>query len=81
MRLKLNQIRRLLNTEKLISKAGSLEEVKNKAGLNVLVAVEPEGIVAIPNSEERSFIIYNIDKINLLTLRDKQSFSFFGPFF
>ncbi|KAG7587263.1 hypothetical protein ISN45_Aa02g024800 [Arabidopsis thaliana x Arabidopsis arenosa] len=60
MGLKLNQMRRLLNTEKLIFKVESLEEVNNKAGLNVLVTVEPEGIVAIPNSKERSFIIYNI---------------------
>lgn len=28
----------------------------------VLVTVEPEGIVAIPNFKERSFIIYNIGK-------------------
>ncbi|KAG7587266.1 hypothetical protein ISN45_Aa02g024810 [Arabidopsis thaliana x Arabidopsis arenosa] len=60
MGLKLNQMRRLLNTEKLMFKVESLEEVNNKAGLNVLVTVEPEGIVAIPNSKERSFIIYNI---------------------
>ncbi|AAF20246.1 unknown protein; 29373-28495 [Arabidopsis thaliana] len=60
MELKLNQMRRLLNTEKLIFKAESLKEVNNKAGLNVLVTLEPEGIVAIPNSRERYFIIYNI---------------------
>ncbi|CAL9240880.1 unnamed protein product [Arabidopsis halleri] len=63
MGLKLNQMRRLLNTEKLMFKVESLEEVNNKAGLNVLVTVEPEGIVAIPNSKERSFIIYNIGKL------------------
>ncbi|CAA0338031.1 unnamed protein product [Arabidopsis thaliana] len=62
MELKLNQMRRLLNTEKLIFKAESLKEVNNKAGLNVLVTLEPEGIVAIPNSRERYFIIYNIGK-------------------
>ncbi|XP_020890556.1 uncharacterized protein LOC9325150 isoform X3 [Arabidopsis lyrata subsp. lyrata] len=60
MGLKLNQMRRLLNTEKLMFKVESFEEVNNKAGLNVLVTVEPEGIVAIPNSKERSIIIYNI---------------------
>ncbi|KAH0868723.1 hypothetical protein HID58_075745, partial [Brassica napus] len=57
--LKLNQMRRLLNTEKLIFKSESFE---NKEGLYVLVTVEPEGIVAIPNFKERSFIIYNIGK-------------------
>ncbi|KAL1219755.1 hypothetical protein V5N11_028744 [Cardamine amara subsp. amara] len=56
MDLKLNHMRRLLNTEKLIFKT----EVNNKDGLYVLVTVEPEGIVAIPNFKERSFIIYNI---------------------
>ncbi|ESQ34705.1 hypothetical protein EUTSA_v10008823mg [Eutrema salsugineum] len=60
MGLKLNQMRRLLNTEKLIFKSESLEEVNNKDGLYVMVTVEPEGIVAIPNFKERSFIIYNI---------------------
>ncbi|KAL0760361.1 hypothetical protein Bca101_076511 [Brassica carinata] len=64
--LKLNQMRRLLNTEKLIFKSESFE---NKEGLYVLVTVEPEGIVAIPNFKERSFIIYNIGKFFfLLTL-------------
>ncbi|KAG5379102.1 hypothetical protein IGI04_026944 [Brassica rapa subsp. trilocularis] len=57
--LKLNQMRRLLNTEKLIFKSESIE---NKEGLHVLVTVEPEGIVAIPNFKERSSIIYNIGK-------------------
>ena len=33
----------------------------------VLVTVEPEGIVAIPNFKERSFIIYNIGKLFLTT--------------
>ncbi|CAH8347045.1 unnamed protein product [Eruca vesicaria subsp. sativa] len=60
MGLKINHMRRLLNTEKLIFKSGSHEEVNNKEGLYVLVTVEPEGIVAIPNFKERSFIIYNI---------------------
>ncbi|CAH2067591.1 unnamed protein product [Thlaspi arvense] len=60
--LKLNQMRRLLNTEKLIFKVESLEETNNKGGLYVLLTVEPEGIVAIPNSEERSFVVHNIGK-------------------
>ncbi|VVA92030.1 unnamed protein product [Arabis nemorensis] len=61
--LKLNQMRRLLNTEKLIFKTESLEEAHNKDGLYVLVNVEPEGIVAIPNFKEQSFVIYNIGKL------------------
>ncbi|WZY98427.1 hypothetical protein YC2023_070756 [Brassica napus] len=60
MGLKLKQTRRLLNTEKLIFKTESFEQVDDKDGLYVLVTVEPEGIVAIPNFKERSFIIYNI---------------------
>ncbi|CAL9219145.1 unnamed protein product [Arabidopsis halleri] len=60
MGLKLNHMRRLLNTEKLIFKTESLEEVDNKDGFYVLVTVEPEGIVAIPNSKEWASIIYNI---------------------
>ncbi|CAF1927311.1 unnamed protein product [Brassica oleracea var. botrytis] len=46
MGLKLKQMRRLLNTEKLIFRTGRMY---------VLVTVEPEGIVAIPNFKERSF--------------------------
>ncbi|KAJ0257492.1 Caveolin-1 protein [Hirschfeldia incana] len=58
--LKKNQLRRLLNTEKLIFKTFSFEQVGDKDGLYVLVTVEPEGIVAVPNFKERSFVIYNI---------------------
>ncbi|RID58178.1 hypothetical protein BRARA_F01491 [Brassica rapa] len=58
--LKLKQMRRLLNTEKLIFKTESFDKVDDKEGMYVLVTVEPEGIVAIPNFKERSFIIYNI---------------------
>ncbi|CAG7869541.1 unnamed protein product [Brassica rapa] len=65
MGLKLKQMRRLLNTEKLIFKTESFEQVDDKDGLYVLVTVEPEGIVAIPNFKERSFIIYNIGKLFL----------------
>ncbi|ESQ27475.1 hypothetical protein EUTSA_v10019630mg [Eutrema salsugineum] len=61
MELKLNHMRRLLNTEKLIFKA----ETHQEGALYVLVTAEPEGIMAIPNSEERSFIIYNIGKLTL----------------
>ncbi|CAE5958104.1 unnamed protein product [Arabidopsis arenosa] len=68
MGLHLNHMRRLLNTEKLIFKTESLEEVDNKDGLYVLVTVEPEGIVAIPNSKERVSIIYNIGKLLLFFL-------------
>ncbi|MBA0578092.1 hypothetical protein Gorai_020393 [Gossypium raimondii] len=31
-----------------------------QGGLHVLVTVEPEGFVAIPNTKEREFIIFNI---------------------
>ncbi|CAF2084592.1 BnaA06g14750D [Brassica napus] len=68
MGLKLKQTRRLLNTEKLIFKTESFEQVDDKDGLYVLVTVEPEGIVAIPNFKERSFIIYNIGKLFLTYL-------------
>ncbi|CAN7127765.1 unnamed protein product [Brassica rapa subsp. narinosa] len=70
--LKVNQMRRLLNTEKLIFKSESFE---NKEGLHVLVTVEPEGIVAIPNLKERSFIIYNIGKLLFSYLLSHQSSS------
>ncbi|ANM58229.1 hypothetical protein AtNW77_Chr1g0023421 [Arabidopsis thaliana] len=66
MGLKVNHMRRLLNTEKLIFKTESIEEVDNKEGLYVLVTVEPEGIVAIPNVKERPSIIYNIGKLFFL---------------
>ncbi|CAN7099080.1 unnamed protein product [Brassica rapa subsp. narinosa] len=65
--LKLKQMRRLLNTEKLIFKTESFDKVDDKEGMYVLVTVEPEGIVAIPNFKERSFIIYNIGKLFLTT--------------
>ncbi|CAH2036686.1 unnamed protein product, partial [Thlaspi arvense] len=76
MGLKLNQMRKLLNTEKLIFKTESLEHVnENKDGLYVLVTVEPEGIVAIPNFKERAFIIYNIGKPFFYLLLSYQSSS------
>ncbi|XP_021277723.1 uncharacterized protein LOC110411743 isoform X1 [Herrania umbratica] len=56
--LKGNRI--LLNTEKLIFKTDSLDMINDQGGLHVLVTVEPEGFVAIPNTKEREFIIFNI---------------------
>ncbi|CAN0907275.1 hypothetical protein LINGRAHAP2_LOCUS24713 [Linum grandiflorum] len=54
-----NRNRRLLNTEKLIFKADSFNgSQQNK--LYVLVSVQPEGVVAIPNILERQAIIFNI---------------------
>ncbi|CAN8304584.1 unnamed protein product [Cochlearia groenlandica] len=52
--------RRLLNTEKLVFRTESLEEVSSKDGLYVMVTVEPEGIVAMPDFKERENVIYNI---------------------
>ncbi|KAB1204329.1 hypothetical protein CJ030_MR8G014220 [Morella rubra] len=52
--------RRLLNTEKLIFRTESRNSLSNEGGIYVLVAVEPEGIVAIPHVDERQFIIFNI---------------------
>uniref|UniRef100_A0A0E0KKD4 Uncharacterized protein n=1 Tax=Oryza punctata TaxID=4537 RepID=A0A0E0KKD4_ORYPU len=46
--------RRLLNTEKIIFKAGSIRPVY------VLVTVEPEGVVAKPNVPERELAMFNI---------------------
>ncbi|KAL5726577.1 hypothetical protein ACHQM5_009610 [Ranunculus cassubicifolius] len=51
----LNLKRKLLNTEKLIFKAG--ESIKP---MYVLVSVEPEGLVAIPGASEREFAMFNI---------------------
>ncbi|GLT57211.1 hypothetical protein SLA2020_301990 [Shorea laevis] len=52
--------RRLLNTEKLIFKTDNLDITNDQGGLYVLVTVEPEGVVAIPNVKEREFVIFNI---------------------
>ncbi|KAJ4747224.1 caveolin-1 protein [Rhynchospora pubera] len=49
-----NSNRRLLNTEKLIFKAESTEQV------HVLVTVNAEGVVAQPNVQERELVLYNI---------------------
>ncbi|KAI3692647.1 hypothetical protein L6452_32468 [Arctium lappa] len=49
--------RKLLNTEKLIFK----NDLQNdQSGTNVMLTVEPEGVVAIPNGKEREMVIYNI---------------------
>ncbi|KAH9727581.1 protein FAR1-RELATED SEQUENCE [Citrus sinensis] len=55
----LNKNRRLLNTEKLIFKTENLDVLNDQGGMHVLVTVEPEGVVAMPNVEEREFI-FNI---------------------
>ncbi|GKV09995.1 hypothetical protein SLEP1_g21424 [Rubroshorea leprosula] len=52
--------RRLLNTEKLIFKTDNLDTTNDQGELYVLVTVEPEGVVAIPNVKEREFVIFNI---------------------
>lgn len=57
--LALHMNRRLLNTEKIIFKTGSLDP-SNQDRMYVLVSVEPEGFVAIPNVPEREFILFNI---------------------
>lgn len=49
--------RKLLNTEKLIFK-NDLQN--NESGTNVMLTVEPEGVVAIPHGKEREMVIYNI---------------------
>ncbi|XP_039054912.1 uncharacterized protein LOC120197456 [Hibiscus syriacus] len=56
----LSRNRRLLNTEKLIFKTDDLDTINDQGGLYVLVTLEPEGFVAIPNTKEREFIIFNI---------------------
>ncbi|OIT01694.1 PREDICTED: uncharacterized protein LOC109226589 isoform X1 [Nicotiana attenuata] len=56
----LNGGRKLLNTEKIIFQADSIQLLGDKGGTSVLVNVEPEGIVAIPGVKERKYVIYNI---------------------
>lgn len=38
----------------------------------VLVTVEPEGVVAMPNVQEREFIIFNIGNLGLYIHSDNQ---------
>ncbi|KAL2903680.1 ABC transporter A family member 6, partial [Bienertia sinuspersici] len=58
--VRMNRLRKLLNTEKLIFKAEDLDEINRQGGLYVLVTVEPEGFVAIPDVLERESILFNI---------------------
>ncbi|KAL2900534.1 ABC transporter A family member 5 [Bienertia sinuspersici] len=55
--------RKLLNTEKLIFKAEDLDEINRQGGLYVLVTVEPEGSVTIPDVQERESILFNISNL------------------
>ncbi|KAI7995207.1 hypothetical protein LOK49_LG11G01774 [Camellia lanceoleosa] len=55
-----NRGRKLLNTEKLIFKTDNLDFSSNQGVMFVLVTVEPEGVVAIPNVQERKEVIFNI---------------------
>ncbi|GMN28242.1 hypothetical protein TIFTF001_041137 [Ficus carica] len=57
--LTLHMNRRLLNTEKIIFKTVSLD-FSDQGRMYVLVSVEPEGFVAIPNVPEQEFILFNI---------------------
>ncbi|CAK9162443.1 unnamed protein product [Ilex paraguariensis] len=65
--LGLNWQRKLLDTEKLIFKSDDLDLLTNQGGMHDLVTVEPEGVVAIPNGQEREYVIYNIvcDELSL----------------
>ncbi|KAF8400911.1 hypothetical protein HHK36_014214 [Tetracentron sinense] len=60
----LNWKRRLLNTEKLIFKADSVDLLSHQSsgqgGTYVLVIVEPAGVVAMSHGQERQFVIFNI---------------------
>lgn len=58
--LRRTQQRKLLNTEKLIFKTDDMDSFNYQGGMFVLVTVEPEGVVAIPNGQEREDIIFNI---------------------
>ncbi|KAF7139494.1 hypothetical protein RHSIM_Rhsim07G0145000 [Rhododendron simsii] len=55
-----NWKRKLLNMEKLIFKTDNLELSSDQDGMYVLVTVEPEGVVALPNVQERKEVIFNI---------------------
>ncbi|KAL8195301.1 hypothetical protein R6Q57_025704 [Mikania cordata] len=54
-----NHHRKLLNTEKLIFKNDDTD-LRNQSITYVILTVEPEGVVAIPNLKEREMVIYNI---------------------
>ncbi|XP_026419232.1 uncharacterized protein LOC113315139 [Papaver somniferum] len=55
-----NWNRRLLNTEKLIFKTDSNDIPNHQVRLNVVVSVEPAGVVAIPGVKERELVLFNI---------------------
>ncbi|KAF8388101.1 hypothetical protein HHK36_026767 [Tetracentron sinense] len=61
----LNWKRRLLNTEKMIFKADSVDLLSHQSsgqgGTYVLVIVEPAGVVAMSHGHERQFVIFNIE--------------------
>ncbi|XP_019246938.1 PREDICTED: uncharacterized protein LOC109226589 isoform X2 [Nicotiana attenuata] len=69
----LNGGRKLLNTEKIIFQADSIQLLGDKGGTSVLVNVEPEGIVAIPGVKERKYVIYNIGIFRCLITYSKSS--------
>ncbi|XP_076951016.1 uncharacterized protein LOC143624178 [Bidens hawaiensis] len=58
--LLLKHHRKLLNTEKLIFKNDDTDLHNDQSETFVMLTVEPEGVVAIPNEKEREVVIYNI---------------------
>ncbi|XP_076950746.1 uncharacterized protein LOC143623797 [Bidens hawaiensis] len=52
--------RKLLNTEKLIFKNDDADLRNDQSETFVMLIVEPEGVVPIPNEKEREVVIYNI---------------------
>nr|GEZ15364.1 uncharacterized protein [Tanacetum cinerariifolium] len=60
LNLPLKQLRKLLNTEKLIFKNDDAELENIKSGTYVMLTMEPEGVLAVSNGKERKMVIYNI---------------------
>ncbi|XP_076945047.1 uncharacterized protein LOC143615949 [Bidens hawaiensis] len=58
--LLLKHHRKLLNTEKLIFKYDDADLQNDQSETYVVLTVDPEGVVAIPNGKEREMVIYNI---------------------
>ncbi|KAK9699814.1 hypothetical protein RND81_08G197000 [Saponaria officinalis] len=56
----MKRLRKLLNTEKLIFKTETLDQIHEQGGTRVLITVEPEGVVAIRGVREREYILFNI---------------------
>ncbi|KAD4178724.1 hypothetical protein R6Q59_022316 [Mikania micrantha] len=52
--------RKLLNTEKLIFKNDDADLRDDQSKTYVMLTVEPEGVVAMPDIKEREMVIYNI---------------------